>query len=92
MISKFYLASVLVFPGQFNRIHCCPWVSVVHAPSLPSPSISSFGNYHSVKRYFSSGKKAHTWAARIVKKFSVGPKHNPLLSALMFHGGQLSLF
>jgi hypothetical protein len=87
MLGKFYRASVLVYPCQFNRVHCCPYFSTGKASALPPPTLSAFGNYYTVKRYFRSYKKAHAWAAYIVTSYRKGSRENPILK-----GGQLTLF
>jgi hypothetical protein len=87
MLRKFYLASVLIYPCQFCRVHCIPYFSTVKAPALPRPSVSGSYNYNTFKRYFRKQKKALSWAAFMVKTHTKGPLENPLL-----HRGQLFLF
>ncbi|MFP3041345.1 hypothetical protein LQZ19_05930 [Treponema primitia] len=87
MLRKFYLALVLVFPCQFDRVHCCPYFATVKAHTLPGPALSTFGNYYTAKRYFRHKKSAQKWAAFMVRTYTKGPRENPLLT-----GGQLALF
>jgi hypothetical protein len=87
MLRKFYLASVLVFPCQFGRVHCCPYFSTVMALALPHPSLFHIVNFYTVKRYFRSKTKAKKWAAHVVRTHTIGLLKNPILT-----GGQLSLF
>jgi hypothetical protein len=87
MLRGFYLATVLVFPCQFDRVHCCPSVCPVMAPALPRPSLFHVGNYYTLKRCFRSKTKAQKWVAHVVSTHTAGPLKNPILT-----GGQLSLF
>jgi hypothetical protein len=87
MLGRSYLASVFVYPCQYNRVHCCPAVFPVMVSKLPRPSLSHVGNFYSLKRYFRKEKKAQAWAAYMVSTYTVGTLENPFLT-----GGQLSLF
>ncbi|WP_148257283.1 hypothetical protein [Treponema primitia] len=69
---SYFLASVLVFPCHHNRVHCCPSVSSARASILPPPSLSAFGNYYTLKRYFHSRTAAQQWAAQVVAAHTVG--------------------
>ncbi|WP_148257275.1 hypothetical protein [Treponema primitia] len=77
---QYYCASVLVFPCHHSRVHCCPFVSPVRAQALPPPSLSSYGNYYTLKRYFHRRTTAQQWASQVVATHAIGP------------GGQLSMF
>jgi hypothetical protein len=87
MLQDFFLAFVLVYPCQFNRVHCCPSVFPYKACALPKPSVSHVGNFFTVKRYFETKEEAKKFAAYMKQKFSKGTLENPILT-----GGQQSLF
>jgi hypothetical protein len=87
MLRKWYLVSLLVYPCQFGRVHCCPTILTIKTREQPKPSLSGFGNFYTAKRYFRSKAKAKKWAASMVGTYSKGTRENPLLT-----GGQLSLF
>jgi hypothetical protein len=87
MRRRFYLASVLVFPCQFGRVHCCPFIFPVKSRTLPVPHLSHIGNFYNAKRYFRKKAKALAWAAYVVNTHTAGSLAHPLIT-----GGQLSLF
>jgi hypothetical protein len=87
MLRKWYLVSLVVFPCQFGRVHCCPSILTIKTCAKPKPSLSGFGNFYTAKRYFRTQAKDQKWAASMVGACSKGTRENPLLT-----GGQLSLF
>jgi hypothetical protein len=87
MLRKFYLAIVMVYPCQFNRVHCFPHVIPVMARAMPGPSLVSTGNYHTLKRYFPTMAQARKWASYMLGTYSKGTREHPLHT-----GNQLSLF
>jgi hypothetical protein len=76
-----------VFPAQGERVIVISHIFRGKAQALPAPSLVSFGNFHTLKRYFPTLEQAKKWASLLHEKFTKGPAKNPTLS-----GGQLYLF
>jgi hypothetical protein len=83
----FYQTFVQIYPGHCNRVLVRTHILPVHAPSLPAPSLVSFGNFHTLRRYFPAPEPARVWAGYLRASFSNGPVKNPSLD-----GGQIALF
>jgi hypothetical protein len=83
----FYQVFTRVYPGQFNRVlvHTC--ILPVTASVLPAPSLVSFGNFHTLRRYFTSPERAEQWASYLRATYAKGPVRNPVMGR-----GQLELF
>jgi hypothetical protein len=86
-MALFYQVFAQVHPGQFNRVLVHAFVLKVKAPELPAPSLVSFGNLHTLRRYFPAPEQARQWASSLRSAYAKGPVQNPLL-----RGYQLELF
>jgi hypothetical protein len=75
-----------VYPGQYNRVLVHTYLFKEQAPALPPPSLLSFGNFHTLRRYFPTQAQAEQWSGYLRSAFIQGPAHNPSLD-----GGQLWL-
>jgi hypothetical protein len=86
-MSLFYQVFVHVYPGQFNRVLVHTHILPVTAPALPAPSLVSFGNFYTLRRYFPAREPAEQWASYLRATYAKGPVHNPIMD-----GGQYDLF
>jgi hypothetical protein len=86
-MALFYQVFAQVHPGQFNRILVHAFVLRVKAPELPAPSLVSFGNLHTLRRYFLTPEQAAKFASNLRATYAKGPVQIPLL-----RGSQLELF
>lgn len=86
-MSLFYQVFAHVYPGQFNRVLVHTHILPVTALVLPAPSLVSFGNFHTLRRYFSAQEQAEQWASYLRANHAKGPTHNPVMD-----GGQPELF
>jgi hypothetical protein len=86
-MSLFYQVFARVYPGQCNRVLVHTHVLPVTAPALPAPSLVSFGNFHTLRRYFTSPEQAEQWASYLRATYAKGPVRNPIVD-----GGQPGLF
>jgi hypothetical protein len=72
-----YLVQAQIFPAQGARVVVVAHVLPVFVPSLPAPSVVSFGSYHSLRRSFSTADQAERFAAFLRSTFTQGPAHHP---------------
>jgi hypothetical protein len=86
-MALFYQVFAHVHPGQCNRVLVHAHTFPVHCPVLPAPSLVSFGNFHTLRRYFPTPEQAQTWAGFLRSSFAIGPVKNPSLG-----GYQIELF
>jgi hypothetical protein len=85
-MSLFYQVFAHVYPGQFNRVLVHTHILPVTAPALPAPSLVSFGNFYTLRRYFPAREPAEQWASYLRANYAKGPAHNPIVD-----GGQPEL-
>ena len=86
-MSLYYQVFAHVYPAQCDRVLVHSHIFRVDAPKLPKPSLSSFGSFFTLKRFFKTREKAETWALGLHRKYAKGPVKNPSLDS-----GQLYLF
>jgi hypothetical protein len=82
-----------IYPGQCNRVIVSTHIFTEQTSSpakrrilCPAPSLVSFGNFHTVRRYFRTQTKAEQCAEHLRTTYTKGPAHNPIMD------GQLELF
>jgi hypothetical protein len=86
-MSSYFQVFAQVHPAQSNRISVHTHIYKTEAPALPAPSIVSFGNFHTLRRYFPTPEQAQTWACYLKSVFTKGSVNNPIMD-----GGQIQLF
>jgi hypothetical protein len=80
---NFYLAMAHVYPGRDNRILVHTHIFREQASTCPAPSLVSFGNFHTLRRYFPTQAQAEQWTGYLRSTFTQGP---------VCSDGQLTLF
>jgi hypothetical protein len=86
----FFQVFAQIYPGQCNRVivHTHIFREQTSSPAkrrilCPAPSLVSFGNFHTVRRYFRTQTRAEQWAEYLRTTYTKGPARS---------GGQLELF
>jgi hypothetical protein len=86
-MSIFYQVFAHVYPGQCSRVLVHTHILPIQAPTLPAPSLASFGNFITLRRSFTAPEQAEAWACLIRSGFAQGLVKSPILD-----GGQIELF
>jgi hypothetical protein len=86
-MSCYYQVFAQVYPAQGNSVFAFTHIFKTEAPALPAPSLISFGNFHTLCRYFPTPEQAQTWACYLKSGFTKSPASNPIMDS-----GQIDLF
>jgi hypothetical protein len=73
-----YQVFAQVYPGQCNRILVHTHIFPVQVSALPDLSMASYGNFHTLRRYFPTAEQAQAWAEHLKSAYAKGPVENPI--------------
>jgi hypothetical protein len=89
----YFLVIAQVFTAQACRVRVITHISpqaLKEAP--PTPSLSSIGSFHTLRRSFPTRPQAEAWAAYLHSTHKKGPVRNPLIYSRFYTDNQPLLF
>jgi hypothetical protein len=89
----YYHVIAQVFPAQGCRVRVVTHIAPQYFPQAPpAPSLTSIGNFHTLRRSFPTKPLAAAWTEHLHITYTKGPTKNPTIKAPIFTDDQLLLF
>ena len=73
----FFQTFANVWPTHSGSVHVAGFVSHIAAAELPPPSLVSFGNFHTLRRCFTTQEEALKFGKLLKSRYAHGPTAAP---------------